>query len=137
MSKSFSWSTKIEHTQTQTTTKTSKFLTNTVKLNLQYSRRTSGIQQSCKLNIHLRWATIPTSVDVTTALSCVLAPLELNVCLQLSTAWLINLSNYLLRQTKSVLGSFSESGTLCPGEGREIVTTSPRHDEHWEHFYFF
>lgn len=69
-----------------------------------YSRGTSGFQQCCKFIIHLRQRlvalTIPISADVTTAFCCVLAPLKLNVCLQLSTAWLINLSNYLLRQTR-------------------------------------
>lgn len=71
---------------------------------LCYSRGTSGFQQCCKFIIHLRQRllalTIPISADVTTALCCALAPLKLNVCLQLSTACLINLSNYLLRQTR-------------------------------------
>lgn len=44
--------------------------------------------------------TSTTSVDVTTAFCCVSTLHKLNVCLQLSTAWLINLGNYLLRQTK-------------------------------------
>lgn len=42
----------------------------------------------------------PSGGDVKATFCCILALLKWNVCLQLSTAWLINLSNYLLRQTK-------------------------------------
>lgn len=60
--------------------------------------------------------TAPSGGDVTATFCCILALLKWNVCLQLSTAWLINLSNYLLRQTKCAFclcSAFFLTGEHC------------------------
>lgn len=70
----------------------------------------------------------PSSGDVTAIFCCVLALFKWNVCLQLSTAWLINRSNYLLRQTKCAVclcPAVFDRRTLCPDEGTETGARQP------------